>query len=224
MRLLVAEDDARLLKSLLYIFKASGYAADGVENGKDALDYALSGEYDGFVCDVMMPEMDGFEVLRRLRQKGISLPTLFLTARSDIEDRVAGLDAGADDYLPKPFAQAELLARVRAMLRRKENYTPDLLLVGGVTLNRSTFEISFDGKSQTLGGKEFQILEMLMSSPSALFSTEQFVTHIWGWDTSVDTGVVWVHISNLRKKLDALGAPLRIRFVRGAGYGLEVAK
>ena len=224
MRLLVAEDDARLLKSLLYIFKANGYAADGVENGQDALDYALSGEYDGFVCDVMMPGMDGFEVLRRLRQKGISLPTLFLTARADIEDRVAGLDAGADDYLPKPFAQAELLARVRAMLRRKENYTPDLLLVGGVTLNRSTFEISFAGKSQTLGGKEFQILEMLMSSPSALFSTEQFVTHIWGWDASVDTGVVWVHISNLRKKLDALGAPLRIRFARGAGYGLEVAK
>ncbi len=221
MRLLVAEDDARLLKSLLYIFKANGYTADGVENGADALDYAMSGEYDGFVCDVMMPEMDGFEVLSRLRKSGVSLPTLFLTARADVEDRVRGLDVGADDYLPKPFSQAELLARVRAMLRRKENYTPDLVTLAGVTLNRTTFELSFGGGTKALGGKEFQILEMLMSSPGAAFSTERLITHIWGWDATVDTGVVWVHISNLRKKIEALGAPIEIRFSRGTGYFLE---
>ena len=217
MRVLVAEDDPKLLKTLLHIFRSNQFAADGVSNGNDALAYALSGEYDGLVLDIMMPGLDGVEVLRRLRRERITTPALFLTAKSEVEQWVEGLDAGADDYLPKPFATAELLARTRAMLRRRDSFVPDLLSRGGVALNRSTYQLSFGGRLQPLGGKEFQLAEM----PGIVVPTETFIIHIWGWDADVDTSVVWVHISNLRKKLAALGAPLEIRFVRGAGYILE---
>lgn len=221
MRLLLAEDDPRLLKSLTHIFEANRFVTDGVSNGEDALSYALSREYDGIVLDIMMPGLDGIEVLKRLRREGVLSPVLFLTARSEVSQRVEGLDAGTDDYLPKPFSTSELLARVRAMLRRKCSYLPDLLSYGGVVLNRSTYEIEYNGEIQALRGKEFQIAEMFMQQPHRIITTEQFITHIWGWDTNVDTSVVWVHISNLRKKLDALNAPLRIRFIRNAGYLLE---
>ena len=221
MRLLLAEDDPKLLKSLTHIFEANRFVTDGVSNGEDALSYALSREYDGIVLDIMMPGLDGIEVLKRLRREGVLSPVLFLTARSEVSQRVEGLDAGADDYLPKPFSTSELLARVRAMLRRKCSYLPDLLSYGGGVLNRSTYEIEYNGEIQALRGKEFQIAEMFMQQPHRIITTEQFITHIWGWDTNVDTSVVWVHISNLRKKLDALKAPLRIRFIRNAGYLLE---
>lgn len=221
MRILIAEDDPRLLKSLVHILELNKFAVDGVSNGIDALDYAATGEYDGLVLDIMMPGLDGLQVLRKLRSKGITTPALFLTARTEVSQRVEGLDAGADDYLPKPFSTDELLARVRAMLRRRDSFVPDLLAFHGVTLNRSTYELSCNGRVQTLRGKEFQVTEMLMSSPHVILSTEQLITHIWGWDTGVDTSVVWVHISNLRKKLTALDAPVRIRFLRGAGYILE---
>ncbi|MBP3369407.1 MAG: response regulator transcription factor [Clostridia bacterium] len=221
MRLLIAEDDPKLLKTLMRIFEINHYLVDGVSNGADALDYALSGEYDGLVFDIMMPEMDGINVMKRLRQSGITTPALFLSARTETYQKIEGLDAGADDYLPKPFVTAELLARVRAMLRRKDNYTPDLIDFCSVKLNRSTYEMIFDDRSVSLSGKEFQVFEMLMQKPDMIVSTEQIVTHIWGWDTSVDTSVVWVHISNIRKKIDQIGAPIRIRFVRNAGYVLE---
>lgn len=224
MRLLVAEDDARLLKTLVHIFETNHYIVDGVADGDEALHYALSGEYDGLILDIMMPRTDGIEVLKTLRRLGITTPVLFLTARAEIEQRVEGLDAGADDYLAKPFSTPELLARVRAMLRRKEHFTPDLVTVGDLTLNRSTYEIVCGVKRQPLSGKEFQILEMLVQVPGMMISTEQFITHIWGWETSVDTSVVWVHISNLRKKIAQIGASPTIRFVRNAGYVLEVAK
>mgnify|MGYP001780003683 CR=1 FL=1 len=222
MRLLVAEDDPRLLKTLLHIFQSNNFSADGVSNGRDALLYARSTEYDGLVLDIMMPEMDGIQVLRELRRLGINTPALFLTARTEVAQRVEGLDAGADDYLPKPFATAELLARVRAMLRRKETYLPDRLACGPVVLNRSSFQLEYQGCTQPLSGREFQILEMLMQAPGSIVPTERLITHLWGWDATVDTSVVWVHISNLRKKISALNAPLEIRFVRGAGYTLEV--
>ncbi len=223
MRILVAEDDSRLLKSLVHILKSNQFSVDGVLNGTDALSYGETGEYDGFVFDIMMPGMDGIQVLKKLRAEGITTPALFLTARSEVSQRVEGLDAGADDYLPKPFSTSEFLARVRAMLRRKDTYTPDLLNVGGLELNRSTHEIFFESNGQSLSGKEFQVLEMLMQNPHIILPAEKFITRIWGWETSVDTSVVWVHISNLRKKIDALGAPVKIRFVRGAGYILEEA-
>ena len=223
MRILVAEDDSRLLKSLVHILEMNKFSVDGVDNGMDALEYAGSGEYDGLVLDIMMPGLDGLHVLRKLREQGITTPALFLTARTEIHQRVEGLDAGADDYLPKPFSTDELLARVRAMLRRRDSFVPDLLRVGAVTMNRSTYELSCNGNTVPLSGKEFQVMEILMENPRIILSTEQVLSKIWGWNTEVDTSVVWVHISNLRKKLNMLAAPLHIRFIRGAGYVLEEA-
>ena len=221
MRILIAEDDPKLLKSLVHIFELNHYAADGVDNGIDAFDYTSSGEYDGLVLDIMMPGMDGVTLLKKLRAKGITTPALFLTAKCEIDQRIEGLDAGADDYLPKPFSSGELLARVRAMLRRKDNFTPDMLTFGALSLNRSTYELVYGDKTHSLSGKEFQVMEMLMQTPNIIITAEQLITHIWGWDTNVDTSVVWVHISNIRKKLEALSAPVAIKFVRNAGYMLE---
>ena len=221
MRILIAEDDPKLLKSLVHIFELNHYAVDGVDNGIDAFDFASSDEYDGLVLDIMMPGLDGVTLLKKLRASGITTPVLFLTARTEIDQIIEGLDAGADDYLPKPFSTGELLARVRAMLRRKDNFTPDLLTFEKLTLNRSTYELICGGKSQALSGKEFQVMEMLMQNPNAIVTAEQLITHIWGWNTDVDTSVVYVHVSNIRKKLDALSAPVAIKFVRNAGYMLE---
>lgn len=222
MRILIAEDDPKLLKSLVHIFELNNYAVDSVDNGADAFDFAFSGEYDGLILDIMMPEIDGVTLLKKLRSSGITTPALFLTAKTEVYQRIEGLDAGADDYLPKPFSTGELLARVRAMLRRKDNFTPDLLTFGELSLNRSTYELIYENKVQSLSGKEFQIMEMLMQNSTAILTAEQLITHIWGWNTSVDTSVIWVHISNIRKKIDVLGAGVSIKFVRNAGYILEV--
>ena len=224
MRILIAEDDPKLLKSLVHIFELNNYAVDGVDNGVDAFDFAFSGEYDGLILDIMMPGMDGVTLLKKLRSIGITTPALFLTAKTEIYQKIEGLDAGADDYLPKPFSTGELLARVRAMLRRKDNFTPDLLTFEALSLNRSTYELVYQNKTQTLSGKEFQIMEMLMQNSTAILSVDQLITHIWGWNTNVDTSVIWVHISNIRKKIDLLGASVSIKFVRNAGYTLEVMK
>ncbi len=225
MRLLVAEDDPKLLKTLTHLFTINNYSVDGVDNGSDALDYALTGDYDGLVLDIMMPEMDGITVLKKLRKSNISTPALFLSARTEVYQKVEGLDAGADDYLPKPFSTPELLARVRAMLRRKDNYVPDIIKFCDVALNRSTYEMLSNGKRISLSGKEFQVFEMLIQRANILVSTEQFLTRIWGWDTNVDTSVMWVHISNIRKKMEKVGVKeVRIRYVRNAGYILEEDK
>ena len=221
MRLLIAEDDPRLLKTLIHIFESNKFSVDGVTRGDDALAYAETEEYDGLILDIMMPGYDGIQVLQKLRKKKITTPALFLTARAEVEQRVEGLDAGADDYLPKPFASSELLARTRAMLRRRDNYCPDLVSFGGVSLNRSTYRLSYKEHIKALSGKEFQIMEMLLLKPHMIIPTDQFISHFWGWESAVDTSVVWVHISNLRKKISALHAPLEIRFIRGAGYVLE---
>ena len=221
MRILIAEDDPKLLKSLVHIFEMNHYAVDGVNNGNDAFDFASSDEYDGLVLDIMMPGMDGVTLLKKLRANGITTPALFLTAKTETYQKIEGLDAGADDYLPKPFSTGELLARVRAMLRRKDNFTPDLLTFEKLTLNRSTYELVCDGKTQTLSGKEFQVMEMLMRNRRIIVTAEQLITHIWGWNTDVDMSVVYVHVSNIRKKLEALSAPVAIKFVRNAGYLLE---
>ena len=201
MRILIAEDNEKLLKSLLHVFQRSKFAADGVGNGRDALDYALSGEYDGIVLDVMMPEKDGLQVPGELRRSKINTPVLLLTARTQIEQRVEGLDAGADDYLTKPFAVPELLARVRAMARRRDTYTPEVIELMNLTLNCSLHELSCRGRTVALSSKEFQIMELFMTNPRVIISGERLITHIWGWEDNVDMGVVWAHISNLRKKL-----------------------
>ena len=224
MRLLIAEDDPKLLRSLKHIFEGDRYTVDGVESGIDALAYAETKEYDGMVLDIMLPGLDGVTVLRRARAAGTYAPALFLTARSEVCQRVEGLDAGADDYLAKPFSTEELLARVRAMLRRRENFTPDLLRAWGLELNRSTYELGFQGRAKALSGKEFQIMEMLMERPNFIVTTDACMARAWGWDREVDVGAVWVHVSHIRKKLAQLEAPVAIRFVRGAGYVLEAAK
>lgn len=221
MRLLIAEDDKDIVKALTALFEHNNYSVDAVYNGNDGCDYAINGKYDGIILDIMMPGRDGLEVLRTLREAGVKTPVLLLTARSDIEDRVNGLDAGADDYLPKPFAASELLARVRAMLRRRENYQNDILEFEGLSLNLSTFELGFQDRALRLVSREFQMLQLLMQSPGAVISTDQFMERIWGWDSDVEVSIVWVYISNLRKKIDKLAAPVNIKAVRGTGYCLE---
>lgn len=221
MRLLIADDDRDIAKVLTALFEHNNYSVDAVYNGNDAYDYAGGGDYDGLVLDIMMPGMDGLEVLQRLRADGMTTPVLLLTAKGDVEDRVSGLDAGADDYLPKPFAASELLARVRAMLRRKEQYRTDVMSFEGMNLDISTFELSFGENSMQLVSREFQMLELLMQSPGIVVSTEQFMERIWGWDSDVEVSIVWVYISNLRKKIDNLGAPVNIKAVRGVGYCLK---
>lgn len=221
MRLLIAQEEAKAVKALKRFFETNNYLVDGVTSGRNALLYAETGEYDGLILDFSLPGMDGMEVLCRLRGKGISTPALFFTDKNDVRLRVDCLDAGADDFLIKPALLSELLARVRAMLRRKDCFTPDLLTWGGLSLNRSSFQLTWEGRSQLLSGREFQLMEMLMQRPGFVVTTGEFLAHVWGWDSEVDTSVVWVHISNIRKKLAALEARVEIRFLRGAGYVLE---
>jgi len=221
MRLLFAEDDRELSKAVQTLLTRSGYTVDAVYNGEDALDYARGGGYDGLILDWMMPRVSGVEVLKRLRQEGIDLPCLMMTARDAVEDRVKGLDAGADDYLPKPFATSELLARVRAMLRRKAAYMPDIIRCGDLALDKGGMTLACGKNSVLLGNKPFQLMEMLMEHPRQVLTITQMMDQVWGWDAEVETGVVWVNISFLRKKLTEIGSKTEIRVSRGAGYSLE---
>lgn len=221
MKLLLAEDERELSRALVALLRHNNYTVDAVYNGTDALDWAKAGDYDGIILDVMMPGKNGFEVLRELRGEGNRTPVLILTARSEVDDRITGLDIGADDYLPKPFATGELLARIRAMLRRKEDYTPDILSFGDLRLDRGSFELSCGGKSVRLGGKEFQMMEMLMETPRRVVSADRFMEHIWGWDSEAEMNVVWVYVSYLRRRLAALDSGVEIRATRGQGYSLE---
>lgn len=221
MRILLAEDEKEMSNALVAILKHNNYSVDAVYDGADALDYGLSGNYDVIILDIMMPKRNGIEVLEKLREKDIYTPILMLTAKSQIEDRILGLDKGADDYLSKPFAMGELLARVRAMGRRKQEYTPNLIKVGNISLNKENYELSNDTSSLRLGNKEFQMMEMLMTNPKRLISTEQFMERIWGYDAEAEINVVWVYISYLRRKLEALEANIKIKAVRGIGYSLE---
>jgi len=221
MRILLAEDEKELSKALVVILKHNNYSVDAVYDGADALDYGLSENYDVIILDIMMPKMSGLEVLEQLRQKGIKTSILMLTAKTQIEDRIRGLDMGADDYLSKPFAMGELLARVRAMTRRKSEFLPNLLEIGNISLNKETFELSNETASLRLGNKEYQMLEILISNPKCLISTEQFMERVWGYDAEAEINVVWVYISYLRKKLSSLDANVKIKAVRGVGYTLE---
>lgn len=224
MRLLLAEDEKELSKALCAILKHNNYSVDAVYNGQDALDYGLAENYDGIILDLMMPKKNGLEVLSELRSAGISTPVIILTAKSEVEDRILGLDTGADDYLTKPFNMGELLARIRALTRRRAEFSPNILSLGNITLNRENFELSCGDETIRLGNKEFQMLEMLLTNPGRLISTEQFMEHIWGYDSDAEINVVWVYISYLRKKLSSVGADVEIKAVRGAGYTLEEIK
>ena len=221
MKLLYAEDERSLSEAVVDILTFHKYTVDAVYDGQDALDYAVNDDYDGIILDIMMPKKSGLEVLSELRSRGIGTPVLLLTAKSEIEDRIQGLDLGADDYLPKPFAMGELLARVRAMLRRRETFTPNLLRLGNLSLNQQSYELTVDGKSEVLPKLEYQILELLLLNKGIFLSTEDILVKVWGYDTDADVGVVWVYLSYLRKRLERLGANVRIRAKRGIGYTLE---
>lgn len=221
MRILLAEDEKDLSKALCAVLKHNNYSVDPVFNGQDALDYGLCENYDAIILDIMMPKKNGLEVLFELRKQGVDTPVIILTAKSETEDKILGLDTGADDYLTKPFSMGELLARIRALTRRKSEFMPNLLTTGNLSLNRETFELSVGDNSLRLGNKEFQMIELLMNSPGRLISTEQFMERIWGYETEAEINVVWVYISYLRKKLSSLGANVEIKAVRGVGYTLE---
>lgn len=221
MKLLFAEDDRDISKGVVTLLERNNYSVDPVFNGEDALDYAKHGDYDGIILDVMMPKMNGIQVLENLRKEGITIPVMMLTAKDEIDDRIIGLDSGADDYLTKPFAAGELLARIRALLRRKGEYAPDILKFGDLTLDRATYRLESRKSYVHLGSKAFQMMEMFILSPHKIISVSQFMEHIWGWDSEAEINVVWVNISFLRKKLSEIGSKAEIRATRGVGYSLE---
>jgi DNA-binding response OmpR family regulator len=222
MRILLAEDEKELSNALVTILQRNGFSVDAVYNGEDALDYLEADNYDGVILDIMMPKVDGLTVLKKLREKKNTIPVLMLTAKSQVDDRVLGLDSGANDYLTKPFAMKELIARIRAMTRKVEVGGDNLLTFGNMTLNRNTFILSTETAQLRLMGKEFQMMELMMTNPNQLISAERFLERIWGYDTQAELSVVWVYISYLRRRLTAVGANVGIKSARNLGYTLEV--
>ena len=221
MRLLLCEDERSLTKAIVTILEKSNYSVDAVYDGEEALEYASTGNYDGIILDLMMPKLDGMSVLKAIREKGDFTPVLILSAKSEIENKVDGLDAGANDYLTKPFEVRELLARIRAMTRSVGEQVDSTLSFGNVKLDCTNYTLRTETGSTSLANKEFQIMEMLMRHPSHLISTEKFMERIWGYDSETEINVVWVYISYLRKKLANIGADIRIMAHRGTGYSLE---
>ena len=221
MRLLIAEDEPDLAEALTVFFEKNHFSVDAVNDGFSAYEYGASGGYDAIILDVMMPKMNGIEVLQKLRNEGMKTPIMMLTAKAQKDDRITGFNAGADDYLPKPFEPDELICRVRAMLRRSEEYRPAVLSFGDLTLNTGNGTMECSGKSVRLSGREFQLMELFMRSPQVTVSAERIMERIWGWDSDAEINVVWVHISNLRKKLKAIGSGVSIYANRGLGYVLK---
>lgn len=222
MRILIAEDEVATAKALKLLMEKAMYSVDIVHNGDDAWDYIQEGSYEVIVLDIMMPGKSGLEVLSLIRQNGIRTPVLLLTSKAEIEDRVAGLEAGADDYLPKPFATSELIARVKALGRRSENYKDSVQSIGNIVLDSNKYEISVGKKSVKLTNKEFQLMELFVLHPGQAFSTEHLMEKIWGYDTESDIDVVWTTIGYVRKKLRQIKANVEIKTMRGIGYALEV--
>lgn len=221
MRLLLAEDEHALSKALTTILERNNYSVDTAYDGQEALEYLEADNYDGVILDIMMPKVDGITVLQEIRKKGNLIPVLLLTAKSEVDDKVLGLDAGANDYLTKPFHSRELLARIRAMTRTQTVQANSQLRIGNVILDRAAYELSTPSGSYRLANKEFQMMEMLMRNPKNLISSERFMEKIWGYDSETELNVVWVYISYLRKKLAALHADIQIKAMRNAGYTLE---
>lgn len=221
LKLLYAEDERSMSEAVCDILEYHKYSVDAVYDGQQALDFALAEKYDGIILDIMMPKKSGLDVLRMLRQAGCRTPIMLLTAKSEVVDLIEGLNMGADDYLAKPFAMGELLARVRAMLRRREEFTPDILNVGNLSLNLQRYELRVGGKAVVLPKLEYKMMELLMINRGIYLSTEDLLVKVWGYDTDADIGIVWVYISNLRKRLSALGANAVISAKRNVGYMLE---
>lgn len=224
MRILLAEDERSLARAIVALLEKNNYSADAVHDGAEALEYLAAENYDAVILDIMMPKVDGLTVLRQLRERGNLIPVLLLTARSEVEDKVLGLDMGANDYLTKPFATAELLARLRAMTRSQSAQPGSRLTFGNITLDQTTFMLSSPSGSFRLANREYQMIELLLHNPGQVIPTERFLEKIWGYDSDVEINVVWVYISYLRKKLAALHADVQIRATRNTGYSLENLK
>lgn len=223
MKILIVEDEHPLADALTEILKQQKYSVDAVYNGADGLEYALTGIYDIILLDIMLPKIDGLEVLRRLRAKRISTPILLLTAKSLTSDKVAGLDCGADDYLTKPFATQELLARIRALTRRIGEFTGDELRHGNTALDKNAFELKTESNSVKLAPREFQLMEVLMSNVGRIVQKERIIEKIWGYDSDAEYNSVEVYISFIRKKLSHIGSDIQIKAVRGIGYSIEIS-
>lgn len=222
MRILLAEDEKSMSRALVAILTKNNYSVDAVYDGEEALRYLKTGDYDAAIFDIMMPKIDGIEVLKTIRKEGNLIPVIMLTAKSQIDDKIEGLDSGANDYLTKPFDTKELLARIRAMTRVAASHADSVLKFGNITLDRTTCELKGPGGAVRLSGKEYQMLELLMQNPSVLISTERFLDKLWGLDSDADISVVWTFLSYLRKKLAALDANVQIKASRGQGYSLEI--
>lgn len=220
MKILLVDDEKQLTDALSVILRKNNYAVDVSYNGEDGLDMALSGIYDLIILDIMMPKIDGLTVLKTLRNKKFSTPVLMLSAKSEISDKIDGLNLGADDYLTKPFSTDELLARIKALLRRKETFTGDVLSFGDILLNRDTIELICNEKHISLGKKEFQILEMLILNQGKNIDKDRFIEKIWGYDTDAEYNTIEVYVSFLRKKLTAVNSKTEIKSIRGIGYTL----
>ena len=221
MKLLYAENEESMAEAVTDILTFHKYQVDTVYDGEEALEYARNEQYDGIILDIMMPKLRGQEVLEAIRKDGCRTPVLLLTAKAEVEDRIKGLDMGADDYLPKPFVMGELLARVRAMLRRREEFTPDILTCGNLSLNMHNYELSSPSGKFLLPKLEYQLMELFMLNQGIYLGTEDILVKVWGYDTDTEVGTVWVYISYLRKKIEALNATAVIRAKRGIGYTLE---
>ena len=222
MKILVVDDEKVLVKGIKFNLESEGYQVEAGYDGEEAVELARSGSFDLIILDLMMPKMDGLTVLRTLREQGNPIPVLILTAKSEVDDKVLGLDTGANDYLTKPFSTQELMARIRAMTRSQTGgQVTSRLTFGNITLDQATFELSSPAGSFRLANKEFQMMEMLMRNPRQIIPTERFLERIWGYDSEVELSVVWVYISYLRKKLSALRSNIQIKVTRNAGYSLE---
>lgn len=221
MKLLYVEDEPAMAEAVADILTYHNYMVETVHDGEEALSYARAEVYDGIILDVMMPGRDGLDVLVQLRREGCRTPILLLTAKGEVEDRIRGLDLGADDYLPKPFAMGELLARVRAMLRRREEFLPEIIQCGDLTLNLGSFELRCGENAVLLPKMEYRLMEILMRNQGIYLSSEDLLVKVWGYDAEAELGAVWVYLSYLRKRLKALGSQAVIVGKRGVGYRLE---
>lgn len=224
MRILIAEDEVELAKGLKYLLEKNKLSVDIVHDGKAALEYFHHTAYDAIVLDIMMPKMSGLEVLAQIRRERSAVPIMMLTAKAEIEDRVEGLEQGADDYLPKPFSTREFVARVKALTRRSGGYREVLLGLGSVTLDCNCYELRCGQQSVRLNNKEYQMMELFLRHPHFVFSTEHLMNKIWGLDAEAEIDVVWTYISFLRRKLKSIHADIEIKTIRGAGYSLEEYK
>lgn len=221
MKILLVDDEKQLLNALSEILKKNKYLVDTACDGEQGLDLALTYDYDVIVLDVLMPKMNGFEVVKNIRQNKVSTPILMLSAKSEVSDKIEGLNYGADDYLSKPFDVQELLARIKALSRRKSEFTGDVLTFCDIKFDRNSCEISKDGRKIKLGKKEFQILEILMLNSGKPVKKESMIEKVWGYDTEAEYNTIEVYLSFIRKKIEAIGSKVEIKSIRGVGYTLE---